>query len=343
MDSRRSLRSVFFSAFWWLPLFFLSYASVAPAIGLGLFIIVYHVILRLPHFLATYPITYGQRSNWARYRKEWIRFLLIPALILGVYFEFGDYRGTHGIGIALTLLAPLWGLQHIAFQNFGLMQIYHAKAGQQHPVARRWEWWTYFFVFAASAVVVGFRRIPNGTLQGTLNGSEKSSWLFSLAPCLFISGLVALYFFRERRRLSWPSSLFFLSSVFGMLYWPLYDRLPWPANTLVYFYAFDGQHCLSYLGLVSLIEGRSVSRLSVTRTLLFVGALIAVSALAVGALYFFQPGQFVHEMAGEKYRAFAAFEGFYVIHYYLESFIWKRKDESARSNLFPHLGVSFAK
>jgi|GEM_PF-4469794 len=328
----------FFSLIWWIPFCIGCFFGIAPYVGLGLFFILYHVLIRLPHFVATFPVTYLRQENWNHYRQHWIRYGLNPLIIMALYFHFGTSPNDGWISRVLATITIIWGLQHIAFQNYGILQIYHSRNGTFRPSLKRIETWIFALLVVPAAILHDVVRLwwPNLISHSALN-------LILLVQYTIFAALGVAYARELRGIKNWqPAVLFLISSVATMTYWPIYDRVPAISMSL-FFYMFNGQHCLSYVGLTNyMLAGRRDRRnataigLTVSSTFIYVGLLVLASGMAV-AFYLWQNPRYLQNefvSADRRYRLFGSFEGFFVAHYYLESIAWKFKDVHARNNMF---------
>ena len=331
----------FFSPIWWLPVCAAAFIWVGPWVGMGLFFVLYHVVIRLPHFMATLPVTYMRKENWQYYLSNWVKYIAVPVGLLAVYFFFGDLSDHRWSSLLLLNISLIWGLQHIAFQNYGILQVYHARGGLKDSGSSLLEKAIYFFVFLGSIVPMG--QADKFRLFYPTNSFD---WLMisRSIQMSFLTILFAIYLLRAYRagRKSIPGILFLVTSVAAMIYWPFYE---WSGDRFLglsfFFYMYNAQHCLSYIGLVGYMrERRRLNRnleaklFSVPRVLGFALILIAISAAVIYTLLLLQPGSLLQELKNNQSRLFAGLEGFYVVHYYLESISWRYKIAHNRENMF---------
>ena len=330
---------LFFSCLWWIPVCLLSFQYFKATVGLGLFFVLYHVFIRLPHFFATYPLTYLRRENWRHYVEHWCRYFVVPVFILAVYFCVGLNPNSHPLNMLLIAIAHLWGVQHIAMQNYGILQIYHSRAGTLSPFQRWAEKSVSWMIFVSAALSRGdFARMYNNDHFWSMLSGIRA------ALNLGLGGLVVIILLNATRgglkRI--PEMTFFLSAVLSTIYWPLYDSLAGSNGKFLFFYIINGQHSIAYIALSCFmlakrrgvrlpapLRGRNAALRLAGYLFVLIGFSILLMSLATGFHLFDWPS--VRHI--EPFRVLASLEGFFVVHYYLESFSWNHSSSHARSHM----------
>ncbi|MGE3757102.1 MAG: hypothetical protein AB7H97_05060, partial [Pseudobdellovibrionaceae bacterium] len=142
--------------------------------------------------------------------------------------------------------------------------------------------------------------------------ASTALWVFNFLSVTHVMGIY--------KSDSAPLVIFFLSFVASHIYWPFYDAIP--GGSWLYFYIYDSQHSLSYFVFTQWI-GVSESKPSfyLRRWLIF-----AVVSAATVSPFFFVPDLFSQNI--EKALSVSLIPGlsaFIVLHYYLETVIWKKK------------------
>lgn len=328
----------FFSTIWVPPLLVFAALREGGEIGVGFFSIwVYHLFIRLPHFAATMNATYLRRDERRYYREHWVLYYLVPAVILIVYGLLLMRPPLYPAPLARVLLgfAGLWGFHHISMQNYGILQLYHSRDRTCFdPAASRVE----KIIFNAIVVCIFF----NGAASDALSWSDDSivAWTFSWGRYFFNGSLIALILFDLFRRASRgslrsPGTLYFLVSLVVMYRWPLYDRLPEGC----WFLVFNGHHSIAYLGLVFLMHWNATRRdtpltlssgVRAYARYLVPLVLISLAALLATAAY--------TSLTTSRFEVnLQSLTGFFVIHYYLESLVWKFSRKHNREATLPLL------
>lgn len=330
---------LFFSALWWLPACMVAYLGArSMAYGAAAFFIVYHVLLRLPHFMATMKTTYLNPDNERYYREHWLKYFVIPALIMFVYAVGSTAGADSTFKKALVTLSTCWGLQHISFQNYGILGIYGSRAGATgNERARRLMKAMFYMLFAAAAFEGVIRIWLSGHLaESTITIASRLVRLASLLSVLaYVSELTRV---RKSHPISAPGLLFLLSAVGSTIYWPFYNSFGGvEQGSRIFFYVFNGHHCLCYLGLTFLMDcnkrqGSSGERPfdgGVRPYVKFLLPLIIVSVALMG-------GGWVLSSEG-LFGSLGVLEGIFVAHYYIESNHWKFSDPHLRKTVLPLL------
>jgi hypothetical protein len=326
---------VFFSSLWMVPLLLALHAGMVGA-GAGVALVVaYHALLRLPHFVATVSITWGNPANREHYRSHWVQYSAIPAALLVAYLAPALSPGVRAsaIGVVLATVATLWGTHHIGMQNFGVLQIYRRRAGLPFDARAQSLERRLFQLLVALAVASPVVSLLGPGWHWLSLGARA---LIALAVvCVGVLLVVRMY---STGHWSVPLVAYLATSVAVMIHWPFYDRLPTPGLSAgMHFLVYNGHHCAAYLGLLFLMDGNRRERLwagfpagaarfasfALPLVLVSVAALLATGGLATreGAL---EAGLF-------------ALQGPFVVHYWIESRVWRFSNAHARKVILPLL------
>lgn len=316
---------IFFSAWWFLPAIW-AFHQLSSIWIASLVFILYHWLLRLPHFVATAPVTYFNRENRVYYRKRWIRFYAIPAAILVVYSLPTWLQVSDDVHRILLTIFLLWGLQHIAMQNYGITCLYRMREERKGDRWRaRIEKGAFYLLMAGSAIAqltpIWFASSGKWVLQAVL--------LLQLGAAALLLSL----WVREIKGgwASAPTWIYLASAVVTMIYWPFYQELG-PAGQVLYFYVYNGHHCLVYLGLVAFVDGKAQTLGSRLR---FIVPLWLVSGVLIALVLRSIWPTATQVIEHSTFRSLEALWGLFVAHYYLESVAWKFGDEHVRKILLP--------
>lgn len=326
---------VFFSTLWMVPLLLLLQAGLVGA-GAGVALVVaYHALLRLPHFVGTVSVSWGNPANREHYRAHWVQYYAIPAALLAAYLApaLSPVVRASAIGVVLTTVATLWGTHHIGMQNFGVLQLYRRRAGL--PVDARAQGlekqlFQLLVALAVASPVVGLL----GPGWHWLSLGARAS--IALAA-VFAGALLA------RRMLStghWsvPLIAYLATSVAVMIRWPFYDRLPTPGLSAgMHFLVFNGHHCAAYLGLLFLMDGNRRERAWAgfpAGAFRFAGFALPLVLVSVAALWA-TGGLGTREGALEA--GLFVLQGPFMVHYWIESRVWRFSDAHARKVTLPLL------
>ena len=334
----------FFSTLWLLPL--LAFAPAAfDGFGVGaafFYVWVYHLLIRLPHFVVMFPVTYLRRSQLSHYREHWVRYFAVPAAILAAYaaplVTAGGFQSDYGrllIGVAVV-----WGYQHIGMQNYGVMQIYRMRGGAIAERAGAQLEKTIFYAIIAT-VVAGNHLAAIGQRLGISDIDALGPLGVAGSIGVLTGVLIAVYFLQLWRtgNFSWPMVLYFCVAVVAMVRWPVYDELP-PGS---WFLVFNGHHSVAYLGLIFVMEwnqGPSGRRFTFSagarKLVLFYAALVAASLVLVLATMLYAG---VKENAGQVVYggSLELLLGFFVMHYYVDAQVWRFRQPHNRETTLPLL------
>jgi hypothetical protein len=341
---------VFFCAIWWVPLSLMLFGMSATA-GTGAFFLLYHLLIRVPHFAATLNFTYLYKDNREYYRENWVKYFVVPIAILVAY---GVRPLLHSYSFYRTLLATiasLWGMQHIALQNYGILSLYRgrslARADAILPKLERAVFYE-LMLLAVFGVIVRLW-FPSAEIEPLLH---RISWGIAVALIVTCAAYFARIWMRRKiTPVSIPGLLYFATAVSVMVYWPAYDRFgPRIAGDMAFFYVFNGQHCLAYLGLLFHMTSNKQRMQREYASLREGGAgflkfytplAVAAATLLGAAVYRYSRG---YGLPGLDVRsannAMGILDGIFVSHYYIESLTWRFSNPHNRAVVLPLLNHS---
>jgi hypothetical protein len=332
---------IFFCALWWVPVSVLILGTTT-AMASALFFILYHLFIRVPHFAATANFTYLYQANRAYYREHWFRYLAMPVVIVAAYAARPWFDSRSLYNNVLLSIATIWGMQHIAAQNFGVLSLYRGRSAAKADGRLRSIEKAVFYELMALAVFESVLRlwwpVPNSVIRA-------GYWAIRLAVVLTCVAYVArIWARRSITPVSIPALLYFATAVSVMVPWPVYKRMPIPGAG-AFFYVFNGQHCLAYLGLVfhmtsnrqrrgqpftSWLEGSTSFARFYSKVAIGAIALCAVA----GYVWFYRALPFD---VNSGYQALTVLDGVFVAHYYLESNTWRFSNPHNRAVVLPLL------
>ena len=335
----------FFCALWWLPVSLYVFGATAAA-GTALFFLLYHLLLRLPHFAATLNFTYLYKENRQYYRANWVEYFAVPTLILVAYGARPWFDPQSLYASTLVTVATIWGMQHIAFQNYGILSLYRKRSGARaDELLPKFEK-AVFYELTALAVVGGLFGIWLPTNR-PLAVEHAITWAIrALVAATCAAYFLRIWLTRKTSPISIPALLYFVTALSVMIYWPFYHRLGTGRIAgNAFFYVFNGQHCLAYLGLLFHMtsnEQRATRAFSSLRegSLRFARfyAPLAVGAAVLLVLAAFRTAHAALPLdVPSGFRAIGILDGIFVTHYYLESRTWKFTNPHNRTVVLPLL------
>jgi hypothetical protein len=328
-----------------LPLALLwSYDPASPRIGAILF--VYLVGLGLTHFVLT-PTVYLQSSNLRYFNGSWrnrVIYFAIPVAIL-IFF---DLYATFQVAVLFPVVAMIvrtgiraLDFQHFSRQTFGVLQLYKARSGCKFPAwIKRIESLYYFALtlllfstflgggkftvdnFAASVIgvvaVVLFGMMATGFGLAFLRSANPREVFLPLVYFLFQTGAAMLAAY----------NLAFYGLALAMHY--------------VEYHLLMAPRCFGS----KLDPGRPVDRafgfirankFVFYSLLVFVAFVVFVFTVDFTAMLAMLGGTAENGRDGQaaSLLLFAVFDGLFVFHYFLESFIWRFSEPYYRQTLSP--------
>jgi hypothetical protein len=290
------------------------------------------------HIVLTLSV-YGSRANRAYFTKTpkaFLTFVGVPLVLLGLSVAMFAFQ----LGSALPWLAVVFfgalrafNFFHLTRQTFGVLQLVKARQKLPQPA------WGKKAENASGLFLVLALMLTHAAggwcpwLMPECSTLMTFGWTASVMIALALFGLTLSYLGSEAR---WYFTLQTLGTLAATVYLPLY-------------LASLAMHYVEYHVLMvprirhqQLDESSRVDRAygwMRSRPLLFIGALLGLSALVtsgMSAMTFEQP-------AGATYAwgmILTAFDALVVVHYFLEMHLWKFSDPHIRKSLD---GVYFAK
>lgn len=329
---------LFFSTIWLPPLLVLASMQFTTGMSTAFFTIwVYHLFVRLPHFAATAHVTYLRKEQRAYFREHWIQYYVVPGLILLVYSLVLVRPALYPSWFQNLLMttASLWGFHHIAMQNFGILQLYNGRSSQKvSRAAAKLEKAIYYAIFAGLYIEGWTSQIVSWIDPSVIQA------LAGLPKLIVNNVLISLIGIELTRRLMtqtlfFPATLYFLISVVVMFPWPFYSQLP----SGCWFLVFNGHHSVSYLGLVFVMhwnEKHPTEKLTTSQAAIqyarYFLPLTLMSFVAILATVMYS--NLVSSVIDVEIRVLT---GVFVVHYYLESQVWRFSRKHNRELTLPLL------
>jgi len=330
---------IFFSTVWFPPLLILAYyGAIGIGWGAGFFLMwIYHLFIRLPHFMASFGMTYFRPEQRAHYKQHWIVYYAVPALILLVYGALLILPQAQNslVRSALIHMAAMWGYQHIGMQNYGILRIYQRRSGHAFDaVGLKFE--KTIFYSTIVAIWAEGHLVPVFFNWFGASGLGNALKVVDIGILYVLAFLITLYLWRlwTSKNFTWPAMMYFVVSLIVMVKWPFYDSLPRGS----WFLVFNGHHSIAYLGLLFLVRwnrkggGPLTFTSGLSEYLRYLVPLIGLSFIMVLG------NEMYAEATGlQGYNYLELLTGFFVLHYYLESVIWRSKNPHSAKTIFPLL------
>lgn len=341
--------------------FFLGLPFVATAIALAsqqwlssIAIVAFSIWITTPHHLATWLRAYGVADDRARWREP----LTVGPIAIGLLV----CAGVVWAPMSLLLVAWLWDHQHSVMQQYGLSRIYDVKARAGSPAMSRFDlalgWVLYLNLIVVSPLYSDFwvRELFRFGLPieaSTLRAIQSAS--LALTAAFAVVYLIALAASIRRGEALNPVKYLFI----GASHFLWYVTAWWSQSILVATIAHAIMHGTQYIVVVHAHlrrragdSGAWLSWLVEPRHVLaFLGLCLLYSVLVqwmtsqpletfgFGAIAFApetwgpipalqKPGYTV-ERSRELFAALLI-QGAPLIHYHLDSFLWRMRDEPVR-------------
>ncbi len=275
--------------------------ALAPGERAAWVLVLFHLVIRFPHVLATGPVAL---RALAREPGRALELVAVPAALVALY-ALGASTGPWLPAIAIVL-----GMHHVAMQHVGICSRYRRRAGRDAlpttgPGALARGGRDRRGVEPGRAVL---RREPG--LGGLRLGRRGDR---SHAPPASSSGSCA------GEPAAGPERLAFAVGALTLVPWPFYASLvPGVPAGLTAFLVYNGQHSIAYLG----VSARELS-LGRKRTAALGLAVLLASLGGTWAL-----GGLDALGGAGTFRLEGAL-GFFVAHYYLDGRLWKHRPAPA--------------
>ena len=303
--------------------------------------LLYIIGLGTTHFVLTFTI-YFQSSNLRHFNSTWtnrILYFLIPAAI----FVFFDVYHALQIALYLPLFDTLlfWGIrffdfQHFGRQSYGVLQLFKGRAQSPFPAWARKAENLYFFGLTCLLMLTFLR---GGRIDVNWLPMQIAMSVVGVLLIVLLAGFVASWKRAGRKQaLAAPFAYFLLqsgSAALGIYSSALY--LVCLAAHYVEYHVLMVPRCFHTTLDPQSRTDRIFDRLRRNRVIFYL-VLLAVAG-AVTTLTWQVMGMMIAQPdrspAGSYRFLIALFDGLFVFHYFIESFIWKFSDPYYRKTLGP--------
>ncbi|MDX1984997.1 MAG: hypothetical protein SFV51_32295 [Bryobacteraceae bacterium] len=273
------------------------------------------------HIFATVSRTYLDREERRRNGP-----LLWGSLI--AFFSLGPLMVLAGWKLALAIFVGAWAYYHVVRQHYGFLMLYKVKHGDLDPAGNRLDTAFLAIMLAAPPFLRFFVWHPEEL------GIPRRLAFTQAEPFVWISVAVVcgLYLWRLSRGVTNVPKLLLLAAVVP-LHWLTFHYMSWraavPTVTIVHnlqYHALVWFHNRNKYSVQGSERRFGPAPAAVARSL----ALYALAAILFSLLYRL-PGYHLSRISD---LAFGLFCGFGFTHYYLDSRIWRvRNDETLRETL----------
>jgi hypothetical protein len=316
------------------PIAILAVVTAARATGWIDALVTLGIALAMAHYLPGMLRAYGDPALFRRFR---VRLCLAPIALFSASAAFAWYN-LH----AVLVVALFWGAWHWAMQIYGFARIYDARAGSVDPVTARLDKVLCLLWFGACVYVLndglrpyvaniyrsGVPLLPETSMEGF-----RTAWLGATAITTL---LYAIHTLRRTRAGHSPSplKLVFLAASFSLLgFAESIDDRP-----LVGYVIFESWHDIQYLAFTWQFTARRTQRPPAPGPLLLllfrpgfwrVAAYLGI-CLGFGAL------THTHRLLEDTTAvriALSLVAATAMLHYYLDGFIWKIREQENRETL----------
>jgi hypothetical protein len=276
------------------------------------------------HIFAMVSRTYLDREERARNGP-----LLYGSAL--VFFSLGPLMVLAGLKLVLAIFVGVWAYYHVVKQHYGFLMLYKVKHRDLEPAVNRLDKWFLGLMLAMPPFLRFFVKAPQElgiparfALNKMLPGSE---WLLYAV----VAAVCGLYLRQEWRSKNLPKLL--LLGAIVPLHWMTFAWMSWqaavPTVTIVHnlqYHALVWFHNRNKYAATDGVARFGSMPAAVSRSLLlYLGMGLAFSLL------YRVPGFHLGKISDV---AFGLFCGFGLTHYYLDSRIWRvRQDPSLRETL----------
>lgn len=292
----------FFVPLWMLPLFFaLSMLHTNSLEYSVLTILIYSILIRLPHFFSTYLVfsIAPETRNWLR--DNWVRTIFIPAVIILLYIFPWNQFYLNSVSDTLVKGARIWGFLHICLQAFGISLLLGRVSAKTKLIIK---------------ILFGLLFLKVLLLNLSVEISFKN--MYAHPEHQLLDGLIGLGFLiiAANKAIKPEMKIYILGSILCIYPWTFYQ------NSFQYFLVYNMHHSVNYFGTTYRVIKSEQSQLLKLPWYLIYGGLILTSFL------FFQ----MNSETSRFYKEGSGFVlSFFVIHYYFESFIWRDQNLKLKS------------
>lgn len=318
-------------------LYFLS-LNLAPSHALLITAIVW-VLFAQTHFGSTWFIFFDKK-NRAHYRKHAFTYYVMPVIIMLAVLAIGYVNQSF-----LIILIAIASLYHVTKQNIGILQLYRMRNKETDLFEKKIETytifaWTLFFGVYGALQLPNFIKILVPVLPVIRIGCA------ALLVCAVIGSILLLQQFFRRKKNSLPKNVFLVTSIL------MYSPYIYASVFLVNIYQMEIAtltsliaHYMQYIGLVWLIninkyasDGTETAKNNRLLHVISKSYGYIVAAIVAYALF----TAFLRWGIPPKYTVLFAIvpnivAGLMVIHFYIDSFIWRFRDPFVRETVLPYI------
>jgi tetratricopeptide (TPR) repeat protein len=319
------------------PLAILSAFFLAQRAGWTDALLAFALALAMAHYLPGMLRAYGDRALFRRFRVR----LIIAPLFLIATTTWIAYLNLNFV----FLLLGLWGAWHWMMQVYGFARIYDAKADTSARTPARLDqmicllWFgTCVFVLNGALTIYVTRFYESG---GPSLPPGAFTWFTRIwfAITVILTGFYLIHTWRTVRARRWPNPLKFVLLIATFAY--LYYTASLADQPLMAWAMFESWHDIQYLAIVwvfNLNRARKNPESGLFIRLLFRPRAPLALAYIFLCLAF---GALTHAWRlfddATMMRIVAAFvPAMALLHYYLDGFIWKIREEETRQALGVH-------
>lgn len=329
--------TVFFLSPMLLGLLYFASLVLAPGHALAITAFVW-IIFAQTHFGSTWFI-FLDKKNLAYYCQHPFIYFVMPVVIFAAVLALGYINQT-----LLIILVAIASLYHVTKQNLGIMQLYRVRNKEFDVSTRRVENTT---IFAWTLLFGGFGALQLPNFQSQFGDLLHLAW-YGLALLLIASAVgtcwIAMQYLRRGAN-SIPKTIFLLTSI--LMYSPylyasvvLVDIYQMEIATLTSLIA----HYMQYIGIVWLINvnkyGKDTEYAKQNPLLHSVSShypMILVAILGYAVIMAGLRWGVPHQYPVLLNLIPNVVVGLMVIHFYIDSFIWRFRNPFIRETVMPFL------
>ena len=287
------------------------------------------------HHLPGLMRAYGDRALFRRFR---VRLTVGPILLLGISVPLLFTNLREGMEVVLTL----WAFWHGMMQVYGFLRIYAAKTGQAGSRSARLDWLMCMAWFGAGMICSDgrvFRLLE--TFHRSGGPLIPAEWIFGLRNAWMIgAALITVVFlvheFSQRSRFRPATAIRLLTMIISFAFW--WFSMVMVDNIIVGVALFEIFHDVQYLAIVWVFNRKRVEQGApvggLTRRLFRRSRLMVVVYIALVAAYG-AGSQLPEYLGGESLEELmvAFIWTSTLLHFYLDGFIWKVREQETRAGL----------
>jgi hypothetical protein len=310
LNSRRS-EFLFLIFPFWIPLVYLALIRAFPANPVLVFTL-FVLVLGETHFAATW-LFFSLPSNRSWVKKNLNKIIVVPAVLLTLYFAFSLYSPAKG-----ALLGSLFSAVHVTRQSIGVARLYRAPRNGIHEIL--------IYVFSGIFLMVGAVRffVPESVENVLFIFTTFTLRLIFVAASLI---MIFLIFVLYKNKMSLN-----LATTTGMLMYAPYVFVTNPMHAVA---MGVGMHWCQYLALTYKIYLRDLDVIpniytKRTRNLKNIKKFVFIVSYAFITTAIITKLGTVFSWRESILAIPLTLQAF---HYYLDAFIWKFSDPEIRINI----------